>query len=106
MGDIKVHFDFCGNEPGYYGNAYGYFVDESNDTLFISGDYGGRVIEGKTEEHPSFITSYWKDDFKLIGGTGKYEDATGKGVTDDYNSSEDPNSHHHWKGTITMKKME
>lgn len=104
MGDIKVHFDFCGNEQGYYGNVYGYFVDESNDTLFIGGDYGGRVIEGKTEEHPSFVTSYWKDDFKLIGGTGKFKGATGKGKTDDYNSSEDPNSHHHWKGTITLVK--
>ena len=35
MGNIKVHFDFCGNEQGDYGNVYGYFVDESNDTLFI-----------------------------------------------------------------------
>ena len=104
MGNIKVHFDFCGNEQGDYGNVYGYFVDESNDTLFIGGDYGGKVIEGKTEEHPSFVTSYWKDDFKLIGGTGNYEGATGKGMTDDYNSSEDPNSHHHWKGTITLVK--
>jgi len=100
MGDIKVHFDFCGNEQGYYGNIYGYFVDESNDTLFISS--GGKVIEGKTEEHPSFVTSYWKDDFEIIGGSGKFEGATGKGKTDDYNSSEDPNSHHHWKGTITL----
>lgn len=102
MGDIKVHFDFCGNEQGYYGNIYGYFVDNNNDTLFISG--GGKVIEGKTEEHPSFVTSYWKDNFEIIGGTGKYEGATGKGKTDDYNSSEDPNSHHNWKGTITLIK--
>lgn len=100
MGDIKVHFDFCGNEQGYYGNIYGYFVDESNDTLFISSE--GKVIEGKTEEHPSFVTSYWKDEFEIIGGSGKFEGATGKGKTDDYNSSEDPNSHHHWKGTITL----
>ena len=102
MGDIKVHFDFCGNEQGYYGNIYGYFVDESNDTLFISSE--GKVIEGKTEEHPSFVTSYWKDEFEIIGGSGKFEGATGKGKTNDYNSSEDPNSHHHWKGTITLIK--
>jgi hypothetical protein len=103
MGDIKVHFDFCANNRGYYGNSYSYFVDESNDTLFIGGA-GGRVIGGRTEEHPSFVTSYWKDDFEIIGGTGKFEGATGKGKSDDYNSSEDPYSHHRWKGTITLIK--
>lgn len=102
MGDIKIHFDFCGNEQGYYGNTYGYFVDESYDTLFVYCE--GKVIEGKMEEHPFFVTSYWKDDFEILGGTGKFEGATGKGKTDDYNSSEDPNSHHNWKGTITVNK--
>ncbi len=102
MGDIKIHFDFCGNEQGYYGNTYSYIVDKSNDTLFVSCE--GKVIEGKTNGHPSFVTSYWKDDFEIIGGTGKFEGATGKGKTNDYNSSEDPNSHHHWVGTITLIK--
>ena len=104
MGNFRGHFDFCSNEQGYYGNVYGYFVDESNDSLFIGGDGIGRVIDGKTEEHPEFVTSYWKDDFQLIGGTGKYKGATAAGKTDDYNSSEDPNSHHNWKGTITLIK--
>lgn len=102
MGDIKIHFDFCGDDKGHYGNTYAYFVDKSNDTLFVSCE--GTVIEGKTNEHPSFVTSYWKDDFEILGGTGKYEGASGKGKTDDYNSSEDPNSHHQWKGTITLNK--
>lgn len=102
MDDITVHFDFCANEQGYYGNSYGYLVDDNNDTLFVSCE--GRVIEGKTEEHPSFVTSYWRDDFEIIGGTGTYEGATGKGKTDDYDGSEDPYSHHHWKGTITLIK--
>lgn len=64
----------------------------------------GRVIEGKTEEHPSSVIEYWQDDFEILGGTGKFEGATGKGKTDDYNNSEDPNSHHHWKGTISLIK--
>jgi hypothetical protein len=103
MGDIQAHFDFCGNEQGYYGGkCYSYFVDKNSDTLFISGE--GKVIEGKTDEHPPFVTSYWKDDIEIIGGTGKFEGATGKCKTDDYNSSEDPYSHHHWKGTITLIK--
>jgi hypothetical protein len=103
MGDIQAHFDFCGNEQGYYGGkCYSYFVDKNSDTLFISGE--GKVIEGRTDEHPSFVTYYWKDDIEIIGGTGKFEGATGKCKTDDYNSSEDPYSHHHWKGTITLIK--
>jgi len=102
MGDVKIHFDFCGDENGNYGNTFAYFVDKSNDTLFVSCE--GSVIEGKKKEHLSFVTSYWKDDFEILGGTGKFEGASGKGKTDDYNSSEDPNSHHHWKGTITYEK--
>jgi hypothetical protein len=101
MGEIKVHFDFCANEQGYYGISYSYFIDDNNDTLFVSGE--GRVMEGKTEEHPSFVTSYWQDDFEIIGGTGRFEGATGKGKTDDYDGSEDPYSHHSWKGTITLR---
>ena len=103
MGDIKVHFDFCGNENGYYGNTFAYMVDQSNDTLFIK-SLEGQVKQGKTEEHPSFVTSYWRDDFEILGGTGKYKGALGGGKTDDYNSSEDSNSHHFWKGTITLNK--
>lgn len=102
MGDIEVHFDFCANEQGYYGNQSSYMVDKSKDTLFISCE--GRVIGGKMDEHPSFVTEYWIDDFELLGGTGKYAGARGEGKTDDYNSSEDPNSHHHWKGSITLMK--
>ena len=102
IGDIKVHFDFCGDEEGNYGNTYAYFVDKSSDTLFISCE--GQVKQGNTNEHPSFVVSYWKDDFEILGGTGKFEGATGNGKTDDYNSSEDPNSHHHWTGVIILKK--
>ncbi|MBP1668794.1 MAG: hypothetical protein H6Q21_1160, partial [Bacteroidetes bacterium] len=47
---------------------------------------------------------YWRDPFEILGGTGKFKGATGKGTTDDYNSSEDPYSHHHWTGTITLLK--
>ena len=102
MGDIQGHFDFCSNEQGYYGNANSYLVGQKNDTLFISSK--GRVIEGRTEEHPSFVTHYWSDEFEIKGGTGKFVGATGKGKSDGYSSSEDPYSHHHWKGTITLIK--
>ncbi|MCW3786438.1 hypothetical protein [Plebeiibacterium sediminum] len=105
MGEINVHFDFCVNpNNGHYGNVYSYFVDSDSDTLFVGLE--GAVINGKTDDHPSYVTSYWKDDFVILGGTGKFEDATGNGKTDDYNSSEDQNSHHHWEGQIMMKNKD
>ncbi|HUW93994.1 MAG TPA: hypothetical protein VMV74_12575 [Bacteroidales bacterium] len=102
IGDFKMHFDFCGDSLSNYGNTYAYLVASDGDTLFISCE--GRVLEGRLDDHPVFVTSYWKDPFAILGGTGKYEEATGTAMTDDYNSSEDPNSHHHWTGTITMMK--
>ena len=100
VGDFAVHFDFCGDSAGNYGNCYAYMALSDGDTLFISA--AGRVIDGRLDDHPSFVTSYWKDPVTILGGTGKYKEATGEIISDDYNSSEDPYSHHHWKGSITM----
>jgi hypothetical protein len=103
VGDFIVHFDFCADSLSNYGNTEAYLAFSDGDTLFVSG--AGRVLEGRLETHPAFVTSYWRDPFIILGGTGKYEGASGDVITDDYNSSEDPYSHHHWKGTITMKKQ-
>ena len=100
VGDFIIHFDFCGDTAGNYGNCDAYMALSDGDTLFISAS--GRVIDGRLDDHPSFVTSYWKDPVVIAGGTGRYEGVTGDIVSDDYNSSEDPYSHHHWKGTITM----
>ena len=53
---------------------------------------------------PEYVTSWWRDPFVITGGTGRFEGATGGGMTDDYNSTEDDNSHHNYTGTITMAK--
>jgi len=100
---FTVHFDFCGDSLSNYGNAYAYMVGADGDTLFVS--CAGRVIEGRMDSHPLHVISYWKDPFKIAGGTGKFKGATGEGITDDYNSSEDPNSHHRWTGTITLVEV-
>ena len=104
LGDLTVHFDFCGNQDGTYGNTYAFMVDQNSDTLFVSIE--GKVIQGKTDQHPAFVVSYWQDPFEILGGTGKYKGATGTGTSNDYNSSEDRNSHHFWKGTIAIAKSE
>ena len=102
VGNFTAHFDFCGDSLSHYGNVYAYIIDENGDTLFM--DASGWVIDGRLEEHPEFVTSYWRDTIRFIGGTGIYKGATGSVVMDDYNSSEDPYSHHHWTGTIIMLK--
>lgn len=101
LGEFTGNFDFCVGPEGY-GPTDSYMVAANGDTLFITGS--GNVIQGRLEDHPEYVTSYWQDPFEIIGGTGRYERATGGGITDDYNSSLDPNSHHNWKGTITLKK--
>ena len=104
LGDFICHFDFCADGEGHYPGTgmTAYMVAECGDTLFIEG--GGQVMEGRLEEHPDHVISYWRDPFKILGGTGKFEGATGSGMTDDYNSIKDENSHHHWVGTITLVK--
>jgi hypothetical protein len=103
VGDFIAHFDFCGDSLSNYGNSYAYLAFSDGDTIFVSA--AGRVLDGRLEDHPAFVTSYWKDTNTILGGTGKYEGAKGEFVGDDYNSSEDPYSHHHWAGTITMMKQ-
>ena len=101
MGDLTVHFDFCGDANGNYGNTFAFMVDKKSDTLFVSCE--GKVEEGRLEGHPEHVISWWKDEFEILGGTGKYKGASGKGMTNDYNSSKDAHSHHQWEGIITLR---
>ncbi len=103
LGRSTIHFDFCIDDEGNYSDPDAYIVAANGDILNVS--VGGQVIQGRQDDHPEFVTSYWKDDpFVILGGTGRFEGASGGGTTDDYNSSEDSYSHHNWSGTITMKK--
>lgn len=103
LGTFFGSFEFCACGPeGEYAPTESYMVAANGDMLIVS--CGGQVINGRLEDHPEYVTSYWRDPFVILGGTGRFEGATGSGMTDDFNSSEDPNSHHHWVGTITMLK--
>jgi hypothetical protein len=113
VGKSIIHFDFCCNiDNGVYGNDkpsiegkfFEYIVAANGDLLYIS--VAGKVIEGRLPYMPSYVIEYWKDPFEILGGTGRFKGATGSGMTDDYNSSLDSYSHHHWVGTITMVKGE
>jgi hypothetical protein len=103
LGNFTHRFQFCCElETGIYPGGYmkSYFVAANGDSLFVA--CAGQVIAGRAEDQPEYVTEYFRDPFVILGGTGKFKGATGKGKTNDYNSSLDPNSHHHWRGTITL----
>ncbi len=107
LGHFTFRFEFCCNlltgvYPGPSNYVSGNFEAANGDLLFIMSF--GQVFEGRLEDHPEYVNSYWRDPWLITGGTGRFEGATGSGFTDDYNSDLDPYSHHHWTGTITMVK--
>jgi pimeloyl-ACP methyl ester carboxylesterase len=105
LGKFTHHLEFCCNiEKGFYPGGYlkCYFTASNGDRLDVV--VSGRVMDGRSYGHPDYVTSYWRDPFTIVGGTGRFEGARGSGFTDDFNSSQDPNSHHRWRGTITLVK--
>lgn len=101
LGNFTGNFNFCAGEAGY-GPTDSYMIAANGDILYVS--CAGQVHEGRLADHPPYVISYWRDPFVISGGTGRFEGATGSGMTDDFNSSLDPYSHHHWSGTITLVK--
>lgn len=104
LGSFTANFDFCVDEEGHYGNTDAFLVASGGDTLYLS--CAGQVMEGRLDDHEAHVISYWRDPFEITGGTGQFKGATGGGTTNDYNSSLDANSHHHWSGNITLIKGE
>ena len=112
VGHSTIHFDFYGLPAGdgtfdfLYGDPLpsdAYIVAANGDSLFVT--ISGRVIDGQLDYHPADVNSYWRDPFEILGGTGRFEGATGSGMSDDYNRDSYPNnSFHNWEGTITMIK--
>jgi len=106
LGKFTHYFDFCVNdETGEYpyDHIEAYFVAANGDTLFVK--VSGRVIGGRLPHHPDDVNSYFTDPWEILGGTGRFEGASGGGMTDDYNRDSYPaNSFHHWTGTITTIK--
>lgn len=105
FGKMTSFFDFCVNfRDSSYPNGFeeAYFMDENGDKLFVYVE--GFVLPGRIPGIPNFANSYFKDPFVIVGGTGRFEGATGSGMTNDYNSDKDDFSHHHWNGKINLIK--
>jgi hypothetical protein len=100
---ITGRLEFCCDiSTGVHKDCTGSFIASSGDQLFINS--WGQVMEGRLPEHRWYVSEWWRDPFVFVGGTGRFEGATGGGMTDSYNSSLDDLAHHHWKGTLTLPK--
>lgn len=113
LGKFTGSFDFCacgGPNPDHplgfeYSPGEGTVMTAANgDELWLIIPIGYVNVTQPEDDQPEYVVSWWRDPFVILGGTGRFEGATGGGMTDDYNSTEDPNSHHNWTGTITMVK--
>ncbi|WP_163707971.1 hypothetical protein [Mangrovibacterium lignilyticum] len=108
MGKITHHFEFCndwvsGIYPGPSGYMKGYFVAANGDSLFIHVE--GQVLDGRLDHHPEDVIAYFTDPWEILGGTGRFEGASGHGMTDDYVREPYPDiSFHHYTGEITLVK--
>lgn len=104
LGKFTHYFEFCcdfvtGVYPLHHMVAY--FTAANGDILYAACE--GQVLNGRLEDHPEDVNSYWRDSFIILGGTGRFEGASGSGFTNDYNRDPYPdNSFHHWRGTITL----
>jgi hypothetical protein len=85
--------------------SFSYFIAENGDVLYVS--YQGKICNGwcGNDCHPSTEICCWGVEFTIIGGTGRFEGATGQGKTSDYVDyvyDIGCNYHHTWKGEITL----
>jgi len=110
LGHITTVIQFCGAGLDYK-NGDGVFVAANGDELYFnvpSVDSIGHVV---LFDDP-FYEAYFKDPFEFTGGTGRFKDASGGGMTNslvDLYDDEDEyipehRTDHVWTGTLTLPK--
>lgn len=106
VGYSTLNSDFCFSVKELK-VGYTYIKAFNGDTLFIL--CGGKTCQEQVaagmrkNEHPDAMCS-WNYQFVILGGTGLFKNAGGKGTMDDYICNENCLFHHQWKGTITLPK--
>lgn len=112
LGKMYGSFEFCAcgqDNPDTeeienpFAGGETWFIAANGDKLHLLTE-ASSVIDGRRPDHPEYVIQWWRNKFEIIGGTGRFEGASGEGWADDYNSSLDQNSHHHWTGTINLVK--
>lgn len=98
IGNFTTTITFCVNPATFeYVNSESSFIDANGDELFI--DVNGQVVP--TTE-PGYDLEF-KDPFTITGGTGRFEGASGSGMTNSFVNSTTQRTDHVWNGTITIK---
>ena len=78
LGKLTSTFTFCG-DGGFY-SGQGYFVAADGDSLFI--EIAGQVFVEIPWDPATHYDAYFQDPFSFVGGTGRFEGASGGGMTD------------------------
>lgn len=87
-------------------DARGTFESLNGDKLYVKWqgltcEGGGKEIYDGNDAEDEICC--WHTSFQIVGGTGKYANAHGGGVTRDYYGSDGHLYHHQWTGTILLQ---
>jgi len=106
LGKMSFHATFCQNIADYldgtdpddtspwYSLGYMIFTAADGDELWLSG--GGEIT---STDKPGYDFQFI-DPFEFVGGTGRFEGASGTGVTESY--VRNPYVDHYWSGTLIL----
>lgn len=110
LGKFYTELSFCGGDGGVYSDANGYLEAANGDRLYVKID-DGAVLFNLPEPHPVY-DAYFRDPFDIVGGTGRFEGASGSGMTNSFVNLFDENGNfipdhrtdHEWTGTLKLPK--
>lgn len=79
-----------------YDNGFGILTAANGDVLYL--EISGTVLPS---DHPDYDFEF-HDPFHFTGGTGRFEGATGEGMTASFVDQSDDRTDHEWLGTLVL----
>ncbi|MBW3553395.1 MAG: hypothetical protein KY466_07795 [Gemmatimonadetes bacterium] len=110
LGRFSIRITFCNDvtdildgeltegESVPYDNGIGTLIAANGDELHI--EISGAVLPS---DHPDFDFEF-QDAFRFTGGTGRFEAASGEGMTDSFVDISEGRTYHDWTATITLPR--
>lgn len=112
LGQFTVRITFCvditdfsddgtltGDESAPYNNGIGTFIAANGDELHFT--ISGVIVP---TDNPNYDFEF-QDPFDLTGGTGRFEGATGGGLTDSFHDQSTQITDHKWTGELIFPKF-
>jgi hypothetical protein len=110
LGRFSGYGEFCGDGTDFlddgmltegeslpYDNGFFTFTAANGDELWI--EVAGAVL---LSDRPGYDLEFF-DPFQIVGGTGRFEGASGSGVTRSFVVAAEDHVEHVWAGTITLQ---